>query len=105
MPDATDIQHWPLKVRQRYENYLKTSFFFKDPKLRESFRSALQEEGELLKGPYPEPNREFKKGLTARALTRECFADEGEGLLPALIGHPLYVHQERAIRAYAYRRP
>ena len=100
MPDAGDIQScWPEKIRQRYENYLKTSFFFKDPKLRESFRSALQEEGELLKGPYPEPNREFKKGLTARALTRECFPDEGEGLLPALIGHPLYVHQERAIRA------
>ncbi len=99
MPDATDIQRWPEKIRQRYENYLKTSFFFKEPKLRASFQTALQEEGSLLKGPYLEQAREFKTGLTARELTRECFPDEGEGLLPALIEHPLYVHQERAIRA------
>ena len=28
MPDASDIQGWPEKIRQRYENYLKTSFFY-----------------------------------------------------------------------------
>ena len=44
MPDASDIQCWPEKIRQRYENYLKTSFFFKKPELRASFQAALQEE-------------------------------------------------------------
>ena len=37
MTDPNDIQRWPAKIRQRYENYLKTSFYFKDPALRESF--------------------------------------------------------------------
>ena len=97
--DASDIQCWPEKIRQRYENYLKTSFFFKEPELRASFQTALQEEGRLLKGPYPESARGFKTRLTARALARECFLDECEGLLPALIDRPLYVHQERAVRA------
>ena len=99
MPDTCDIQRWLDKIRQRYENYLKTSFFFKEPGLRASFQNALQEEGELLKGPYPERARDFLPGLSARALARDCFADKAEGLLPALIEHPLYTHQERAVRS------
>ena len=99
MPDTSDIQQWPEKIRQRYENYLKTSFFFKERKLRASFQQALKEEGKLLNGPYPEPARGFMTGMCARALARECFPDAGEGLLPALIEPPLYAHQERAVRA------
>ncbi len=99
MSDANDIRQWPEKIRQRYENYLKTSFYFKDPSLRKSFQAALKEEGSLLKGPFPEPARGFKQGLNARALAQECFPDQIEGLLPALIDRPLYVHQECAIRA------
>ena len=99
MPDTDDIQQWPDKVRQRYENYLKTSFFFKEPELRASFQAALQEEGSLLKGPYPESDRGFETGINARALAQECFPDESEGLLPALIDRPLYAHQERAVHA------
>ena len=99
MLDASDIQCWPEKIRQRYENYLKTSFFFKEAELRASFKSALQEEGSLLKGPYSESARDFKTGLSAYALARECFPDESEGLLPALIDRPLYVHQVHAVRA------
>ncbi len=99
MTDASDVRQWPEKIRQRYENYLKTSFFFKEPELRASFEAALKEEGSLLKGPFPEPDRGFETGSTARALARACFPDESEGLLPALIDRKLYVHQERAIRA------
>ena len=99
MPDTDDIQKWPDKVRQRYENYLKTSFFFKDPVLRASFQAALQEERNLLKGPYPEPDRGFETGMNARTLAEKCFTDESEDLLPALIDRPLYVHQEQAVRA------
>ena len=86
-------------IRSRYENYLKTSFFFKDSILRDSFQSALRETGSLLKGPLHELARGFKQGLNARALARECFPQESEGLLPALIDRPLYIHQERAVRA------
>ena len=99
MTDASDIANWPERIRQRYENYLKTSFFFKDPALRVSFQTALQHEGSLLKGPFPERNRGFATGSTAHALARECFPNESDDLLPALIQRPLYVHQERAVRA------
>ena len=98
MPD-TEIRDWPERIRQRYENYLKTSFFFKEPLLRASFQEALREEGSLLKGPFPEPHRGFAKGLRAPMLAAECFPDGAEGLLPALINGQLYTHQERAIRA------
>ena len=98
MTDINDIRQWPESIRQRYENYLKTSFYFKDPSLRESFQSALREEGTLLKGPICEPVRGFKQGQNARALAQECFLDRSEDFLPALIDQPLYVHQEHAIR-------
>ncbi len=98
MPD-TEIRDWPERIRQRYENYLKTSFFFKEPLLRASFQEALRVEGSLLKGPFPEPHRGFAKGLRAPMLAAECFPDGAEGLLPALINGRLYTHQERAIRA------
>ena len=99
MSDAYNIREWPERIRQRYENYLKTSFYFKDPSLRESFQSALKEEGSLLKGPFPEPARGFKVGLNARALAEECFPGRSEGVRPALIDQRLYVHQECAVRA------
>ena len=99
MPDANDIKRWTETISGRYENYLKTSFYFKDPILRDSFQSALREAGSLHKGPFPELSRDFKEGPNARKLAQECFSHESEGLLPALLDLPLYVHQERAIRA------
>ena len=102
MPEANDEKRWTETIRRRYENYLNTSFYFKDPTLRMSFQSALREEDTqytLLKGPFRELARGFKEGLNARALAQECFPQESESLLPALIDQPLYVHQERAVRA------
>ena len=99
MTSATDIQGWPERIRQRYENYLKTSFFFKEPLLRASFQEALRQEGTLLKGPFPEPQRRFAEGIHAHKLAAECFPGEAEGLLPALIDGQLYTHQERGVRA------
>ena len=99
MPEEQNIKQWINTIGCRYESYLKTSFYFKDPILRASFQLALQEEGKLLKGPFPEPTRGFNQGLNARGLARECFPQESEDLLPALIDSPLYVHQERAVQA------
>ena len=99
MTRTSDVREWPERIRQRYESYLKTSFFFKDRHLRDSFQTALQEEGSLLKGPFPEPARGFEYGLSARELAQECFPDRSGDLLPALIDGRLYTHQERAIRA------
>lgn len=99
MTDVHEMGSWPERIRQRYERYLKTSFFFKDPGLRASFQIALQEEGSLLKGPYPEPACKFLKGSTAHALAQECFPATASDLLPALMDGELYAHQEAAIRA------
>ena len=99
MSGATDIRDWPERIRQRYENYLKTSFFFKEPHLRASFQEALREEGSLLKGPFQEPHRRFADGMHAHNLAAECFPGGAESLLPALIDGRLYTHQERAVRA------
>lgn len=94
------IQDWLEKIRQSYENYLKTSFFFKDPDLRQSFQDAMREEGKLLKGPFKEPHREFTKGQrTAGELAVEYFPDDACDLLPALIDDRLYKHQKGAIAA------
>lgn len=98
MPKEQEINQWIKTIARRYENYLKTSFYFKDPHLRTSFQTALQKEGSLLNGPFREPARDFSKGLNARALALECNHEVSDELLPALIDRPLYVHQERAIR-------
>ena len=99
MPDLINIQDWPDKIRQRYENYLKTSFFFSDQVLRRSFEDALREDGSLLQGPIAEPPRDFMKSISACDLAEECFPDKSADLTPALIDGNLYVHQEQAIRS------
>ena len=98
MPSAAEVKKWPEKIRQRYESYLRTSFFFRDPVLRASFVTALREEGSLLKGPIAEWARAFRTSIPAKALAEEFFPGSGGSLAPALLDKPLYVHQERAIR-------
>ena len=99
MNKTNDINEWPDRIRQRYENYLKTSFFFRQSNLRHSFEKALRQEETLLKGPFREPDRGFTEGIHARHIAAECFPDHGADLFPALIDGPLYKHQEQAIRA------
>ena len=89
------IQGWLERIRQRYENYLKTLFFFKEPLLRESFQEALREQGSLMKGPFQERNRGFARGLPASTLAAECFTNGAVDLLPALIDGRLYTHLQR----------
>ncbi len=93
-----NVREWPAKIRQRYENYLRTSFYFMDSHLRSSFRDALQSEEALLTGPFPEEGHGFKTCEDARVLADECFPGQSCELYPALLPKPLYVHQERAIR-------
>ena len=99
MNDQIKMYKWPEKIRQRYEDYLKTSFFFSDSGLRDSFQKALREEDSLLKDGFPEQRSEFELGVKARELAERCFPSEAAELLPALNNYPLYMHQEQAIRA------
>ena len=98
MPDQSEINNWVKTVHDRYVSYLETSFFFGDPALRESFRSALQSY-DLLKGPFPEPKREFRTGATGWELAEEFFPGRSSDLMPSLLDRALYAHQERAVRA------
>ena len=98
MPDHTDIARWRSLIRGRYESYLKTSFYFKEPRLRASFDSTLRSY-DLLKGPFPEPKREFHTGASGRELAEEFFPGRSADLMEALLDRALYTHQERAVRA------
>lgn len=98
MPNSSEIRTWVATLRSRYVSYLTTSFYFRDPELRRSFREALGGE-ELLKGPFPEHGRRFPPGIRASDLAREAFPGQADPLLPALIDKNLYVHQEQAVRA------
>lgn len=86
------------QVEERYERYLKTMFYFRDPALRESFAQALTA-GHLSKGPFLEATPIFKKGETPRALfTRLLGSAPDIGFTKALEGErPLHKHQHRAI--------
>ena len=99
MPMISDINSWMDTIDTRYENYLKTSFYFKDPNLRASFQEALQESGALSKGPFREPARRFELGANEIDLAKGLFPSNNLDLLPSLNDRNLYVHQERAIRA------
>lgn len=94
----------PLKlaeqVEERYRRYLETTFYFKDPDLRNSFQEALKSSGHLSKGPYLEATPVFKRENSTRELFRELLTNPpDEGFLSAMQGgRLLYLHQEEAIR-------
>ena len=99
MPNANDIDQWVTTIEQRYKSYLKTSFYFKDQHLRESFSAALAGEGELTKGPISEVTPAFEKGASAQELAELYFPGRVDELAPALLDAPLYAHQVQSINA------
>jgi len=87
------------EIEERYRRYLKTTFYFKDRVLRDSFEEALKS-GHLRKGPFLEATPVFKRGQTPRELFRGLLEFQpDEGFLKAVQGdRPLYQHQEKAIQ-------
>jgi len=87
------------EIEKRYRQYLRTTFYFKDPALRVSFGEAL-DSGHLSKGPYLEATPVFKRGQTPRAFLHHLHGSQlDEGFLRAIQGNrPLYRHQELAIQ-------
>jgi ATP-dependent helicase YprA (DUF1998 family) len=87
------------EIEARYRRYLKTTFYFKDPVLRDSFDEVLNS-GHLSKGPYLEATPVFKRTQKPRDLFRSLLGSQpDEGLLQAVQGdRPLYQHQEQAIQ-------
>lgn len=87
------------EIEERYRRYLKTTFYFKDRVLRDSFEEALKS-GHLRKGPFLEATPVFKRGQAPRELFRGLLEFQpDEGFLKAVQGdRPLYQHQEIAIQ-------
>lgn len=99
----------PAAVRhvvEEYKRFLRTSFRFLDPHLREQFEAHLQQMDVLVRGPYVTLARDFERGARLGDLVQE-------GLLaPDILrtrwpfgDAPLYRHQELAIRAGVAGRP
>jgi hypothetical protein len=87
------------QIEARYRRYLETTFYFRDPELRASFRDALSA-GHLSKGPYLEATPVFRRGQAPQTLFPTLLAREADaGFLKAVDGErPLYWHQEEAVR-------
>ncbi|MFH2103572.1 MAG: DEAD/DEAH box helicase [Chloroflexota bacterium] len=86
-------------IEERYQRYLKTTFYFRDPVLRDSFEQAMRDVGQLSKGPYLEATPVFKCGLKPRALFLNLLGyAPHEGFLNSLYSGALYQHQEEAIQ-------
>ena len=93
-------------VIEEYKRFLRTSYRFLDPHLREQFEEHLREGEVVVKGPYVTLSRDFERGKTLRALVDEGlvvpdllkaqwpFGDEG-----------LFAHQEQAARIGLESRP
>lgn len=87
-------------IKQRYLNYLQTTFQINNPELDALFKETLLRH-ELIKGPIIEATPPFKKGCTIQQLIDEgilspLFATLNQDKLP--VHRPLYLHQENAIR-------
>jgi len=94
--DSIELAH---QVAQRYRRFLKTTFYFRDRVLRDSFEQALEDAGHLSKGPYLEATPVFKRGELPQDLFKVLGFNPDDGFIKALQGdRPLYKHQEESIR-------
>src|SRR6266699_779084 len=86
-------------LESRYREYLKTSFYFRDPALRASFEQQLAADGALSAGPYLEAASEFVAGPTLSQLAQRFFAEPPDPAFLGAVGahRTLYKHQAKAI--------
>lgn len=86
------------RVKQQYIDYLKTTFYLRDPQLRESLAKELTR-WDLVKGPYLQATSTFRTGRKLgeiyRSITGNVLDEKVEAALTA--GRPLYAHQDKAV--------
>ena len=101
-PDAFDPVVLAREIGQRYIDYLKTTFAFRDPDLRRSFETAL-DQGTLTDGPWLESTPVFRRTCETRELLRDIAGPDVDPGLEAALDptRRLYAHQEQAIRRLA----
>jgi hypothetical protein len=95
---ATDFVALAAQIEERYRRYLKTTFYLRDPELRESFDKTLRS-GRLSRGPFLEVTSAYRRGSKPEALFPKIVGFNLEpGFLTAVEGNRrLYEHQEKAI--------
>lgn len=87
------------EIEERYRQYLKTTFYFRDRELMASFEENLAL-GQLSKGPYLEATPVFKRSQVPRTIFTQLLGyAPDEGFLKAVNSErQLYLHQEQAIQ-------
>lgn len=93
------------EIEERYQRYIGTTFYFKDPLLRNSFIDTLKN-NRIAKGPFLEATPAFQRGhKTAELFEKIIGAEPEEALIKAIQGHRrLYSHQEESIQRIAQGR-
>lgn len=102
MPSSLHPLDATQRIRDDYARYLRTIYFFNDPRLREQFWQALAAPDFLVKGPILEAAPPFKTGRSIEGLVAAGVLHSGFRALccdnPALPwDRPLYLHQDQAI--------
>ncbi|GAB4240065.1 MAG: hypothetical protein Kow00109_15100 [Acidobacteriota bacterium] len=99
----------PLAVRDlinEYRSFLRTTFRFLDPHLRDQFDRHLEQADVVVKGPYVTLARDFALGHSLRQLVDA--GDAHPGLLKAhgpFGENPLFFHEEQTQRTGRERAP
>ncbi len=99
----------PIAVRrlvEQYRRFLRTTYRFLDPHLREQFEAHLAGAEVVVRGPYVTLAREFRKGRTLRALVDagQCEAELLKCQWP-FGSNELFLHQEKALEIGRGGRP
>jgi hypothetical protein len=90
---VTCVRH----IIEEYRRFLKTSYRFLDPHLRDQFERHLSETGVVVKGPYVTLSRDFERGRSLKTLAEDGLVDADLLRVKWPFGeNPLYRHQEQA---------
>lgn len=90
-------------IKDTFADYVATTLSIADERYAELLKTELRKDGIIAKGPYLELGDAYKTGATIRELIADgvmtpLFEKFGWGFK---LSRPLYVHQEKAVRAAA----
>lgn len=94
------------EIKESYIDYITTTFHMADPEYEREFRSELQKEGMVAKGPFLDIGGSYETGHTLRELMEDSSASPLFAQLEPIaekdrelkLDRPLYIHQETALR-------
>lgn len=92
-------------LKSGFIDYITTTFHITDPAYKVAFKTELEKEGFLTKGPYLDMNGSYKAGRSLHTLMDEGLVSRRFEMLEPVpekerelkIERPLYLHQEKAL--------